>query len=88
MGNRKLRQSSFVWFGQIFNLREGGWGVAYDTSFRVDMNPQSFMTTYYKMDTKDFLETVTAAHTAWTKKYGDLPLQLRRKVYIEERRAR
>lgn len=84
----KLRQSSFVWFGQMFNIREGGWGVAYNNSPYVETNPQSFMTTRYKMDTKDFLETVTAAHTAWTKTYGDLPLNLRNKVYYEQHSKR
>lgn len=78
----KMKQSSFVWFGSMFNMREGGYGVQY-TSAPNSNNFQSFLTTHYKMNTGDFLKTVNSAHAEWTRKYGDLPLTLRQRVYFE-----
>jgi len=82
-GTGKLVQTSFAWFGLMFNLREGGYGVQYSNNPGVEPSQLGFNTTYLKMDTKDFLQTVTAAHAAWTKQYGDLPLILRGRIYYE-----
>lgn len=83
----KFNKRYFIWFGHIFNLREDDGNVSFD----LHPNENNFILiskfrthSYFRIDTADFLETAIKAHAEWAKKYGDLPLNLRNKVYYEQ----
>ncbi len=84
----------FLWFGEIFNLRAGSKGVEFDNHSWDNHSYHVTKGLYYEylyvssiMDSKAFLQALVSAHTAWTKKYGDLPTNLRNKIYLADHKA-
>lgn len=89
-----FKKKYYLWFGEIFNLREGRKGIDFDNH---SWDNHSYHVTeglYYErldvsrtMDSKAFLQALISAHTAWTQKYGDLPANLRNKIYLADHKA-
>lgn len=84
----------FLWFGEISNLREGSKGIEFDNHSWDNHSYHMTVGLYYErlyvprtMDSKAFLQALVSAHTAWMKKYGDLPANLRNKIYLADRRG-